>query len=700
MIDQIYRVKNIDCASCASKIERGLKNAEGVEEAVLDFVNLTLRVKAIDLERVIDKVRSMNPEVELTPKTQSPAEDTDRIISKNAIAVLVLSSILFLAQLLSEDWFHAQPFANLEIMIVLVAYVLAGWNVLLNAAKTILRLDFFDENVLMVIATIGAITIHAYSEAIGVMIFFKIGELLQQVAVSRSRRSIRGLLNARPDKALVQISDGYKEVRPEAVSVGETILVKPGDKIPLDGKILSGSSQIDTSALTGEFIPVSKKPGDSVMAGQINQTGALTITVTRPFHESSISKILDLVENAAAKKAKTEKFITTFARYYTPMVVIIAACIAFITPLFIDGASSETWLYRALVILVISCPCALVISIPLGYFGGIGKASRNGILVKGSNFIDALSSIKTVVFDKTGTLTKGVFVVHDVITLNGYSKKEVLEFAAAAEYQSTHPIATSILSAYSLAGGELENSQISDHKSVNGKGVSAVYKGHLVLVGNDSLLHQEEVNHNQCSFDTTVAQIVVDGKLAGIISIGDEIRADAQQTIYKLRDQGVKQIVMLTGDNKCAAQAVSIELGLDQLYSDLLPEEKVTVFEKIAQQSPKGSTTAFVGDGINDAPVLARADVGIAMGAMGSDAAIETADVVLMSDSPLKVAEAITIAKQTRKIVWQNIFLALTIKIVFISFGAFGLASMWEAVFADMGTALLAILNSARILRM
>jgi len=700
MIDQTFRVKNIDCASCAAKIEHGLKNAEGIEEAVVDFVNLTLRVKAIDLDRVIDKVRSINPKVELTPKTRYTEEDADGVVSRNSIAVLILSIILFLTQLFSEEWIYAQPFENLEILIVLVAYVLAGWNILLNAVKTILRLDFFDENVLMVIATIGAILIHAYSEAIGVMIFFRIGELLQQVAVSRSRRSIRGLLHARPDKALVQRPDGYLEFHPEDVLVGEIILVKPGDKIPLDGRILSGKSQIDTSALTGEFIPVSKNPGDSVMAGQINQTGALTITVTRPFCESSIARILDLVENAAAKKAKTEKFITTFARYYTPMVVIIAACIAFLPPLFIEGASSETWIYRALVILVISCPCALVVSIPLGYFSGIGKASRNGILVKGSNFIDALSSVKTVVFDKTGTLTKGVFVVHDVITLNGYSKNEVLEFAAAAEYQSTHPIATSILSAYSLAGGELENSQISDHKSVNGKGVSAIYKGHSVLVGNDSLLHQEEVNHDQCSFDTTVAQIVVDGKLAGIISIGDEIRPDAQQTIYKLRDQGVKQIVMLTGDNQCAAQAVSIELGLDQLYSDLLPEEKVAVFEKITQQAPKGSTTAFVGDGLNDAPVLARADVGIAMGAMGSDAAIETADVVLMSDSPLKVAEAITIAKQTRKIVWQNIFLALTIKIVFISFGAFGLATMWEAVFADVGTALLAILNSARILRM
>ncbi|RJP82065.1 MAG: cadmium-translocating P-type ATPase [Desulfobacteraceae bacterium] len=700
MIDETFRVKNIDCASCAAKIEHGLKSVEGIEDAVLDFATLTLHVKAMDLQRVVDKIQSMNPEVELVPKTRSAEQDTGSHVSRNEVVVLCLSILLFTAQLFSEDWIHRQPFAHLEIVIVLVAYVLAGWKVIVNAVKTILRLDFFDENVLMVIATIGAIAIHAYSEAIGVMIFFKIGELLQEAAVSRSRRSIRGLLNARPDKAMVRTPDGYREVHPESVAVGEIVLVKPGEKIPLDGTILSGSSQIDTSALTGEFIPVIKNAGDPVMAGQINKTGALTVSITKPFAESSISKIMDLVENATAKKAKTEKFITTFARYYTPMVVIIAACIALIPPLLMADASFETWLYRALVILVISCPCALVISIPLGYFGGIGKASRNGILVKGSNFIDALSSIKTVVFDKTGTLTRGVFVVNDVITLNGYSRTEVLEFAAAAEYQSTHPIATSILSAYTLAGGELKTDRISDHKSIDGKGVSAIYKEHSVLVGNDSLLHQEAVNHDQCVFETTVAQVVVDGKLAGILSIGDKIRSDAQITINSLRDNGVEQIVMLTGDNHCSAQAVSIELGLDRYYSDLLPEQKVAVFEGIAQQAPKGSTIAFVGDGLNDAPVLARADVGIAMGAMGSDAAIETADVVLMTDSPFKVAEAVTIARQTRKIVWQNIFLALAIKGIFISFGAFGLASMWEAVFADVGTALLAIVNSSRILRM
>jgi Cd2+/Zn2+-exporting ATPase len=704
MITETYRIKNIDCASCAAKIEHGLKNVEGVDDAVLDFANLTLHVKTIDLARVLDKVRSINPEVELTVKSQESEQDTGdekfgEIVSPKEIAILCISSVLFLVQLFSEDWIHKQPFANLEIVMVLFAYLLVGWNVLLSAAKTIQRLDFFDENVLMVIATLGAITIHAYSEAIGVMIFYKVGELLQGLAVSRSRRSIRALLAARPDKAMVKKTDGYQEVRPESVQVGEVILVKPGEKIPLDGKILTGNSQLDTSALTGESVPTTGKPGNDVMAGQINKTGALTISVSRPFHESSISKIMNLVENATARKAKTEKFITTFARYYTPAVVLIAACIAFIPPLFFEGASFETWVYRALVILVISCPCALVVSIPLGYFGGIGKASKSGILVKGSNYIDALSTVKTVVFDKTGTLTKGVFVVKDVITLNGFSKEKILEFAAAAEYQSTHPIATSILSAYTLAGGELQSDQISAHTSIDGKGVRAVYNGHSILVGNDSLLHQEAVRHDQCIFDTTVAHVVVNGNHAGYLSIGDELRPDAQKTIHTLREQGVEQIVMLTGDNICAAQAVSEKLGLDAVYADLLPEDKVHVFEKISEQNQQNKTTAFVGDGLNDAPVIARADVGIAMGALGSDAAIETADVVLMTDSPLKIAEAITIAKRTRKIVWQNISLAFIIKGVFISFGAFGLATMWEAVFADMGTALLAILNSTRILR-
>ena len=582
-------------------------------------------------------------------------------------------------------------------MMVLSAYLLSGWNVLTGAFRTIRRGTFFDENVLMVIATGGALAIQAYSEAVGVMIFYKVGELLQERAVSRSRRSIRGLLAARPHRAALKTANGLSYVEPESVMVDDVIVVKPGEKIPLDGNVLEGNSQLDTSALTGESVPLSVKPGHAVMAGQINTTGALTIKVSRPFQESSIAKVMDLVENATARKAKTEKFITTFARYYTPAVVLIAAAIAFVPPL-ATGAEFQTWIYRALVLLVISCPCALVVSIPLGYFGGIGRASRNGILVKGSNFIDALAAVKTVVFDKTGTLTKGVFKVNEVVNVNGFSKDRLLEYAAAAEMQSNHPIALSILTAYADTGGRIDSSKVLEHTDYSGKGVTASYKDQFVLVGNDAFLHIESIDHARCEFDSTVAHIAVDGKYAGYITIGDTIRPDAKQAVQALREQGVEHIAMLTGDNVCAAESVSKTLELDEYFAGLLPEDKVRLFERLDRNGDKNHKIAFVGDGINDAPVIARADVGVAMGALGSDAAIETADVVLMKDSPLKMAEAVSIARQTRRIVWQNIALAFIVKGIFIGFGALGLATMWEAVFADMGTALVAVANSTRII--
>ena len=433
------------------------------------------------------------------------------------------------------------------------------------------------------------------------------------------------------------------------------------------------------------------------MAGQINKSGALTVQVTRPFSESSISRVMDLVENATARKAKTEKFITTFARYYTPAVVLIAACIAFIPPI-TTGASFQAWIYRALVLLVISCPCALVVSIPLGYFGGIGKASRKGILVKGSNFIDALAAVKTVVFDKTGTLTRGVFNVKEVVNLNGFSKDQLLEFAAAAEFHSNHPIATSINNAFNKNGRELNSAMVVDHTEIPGKGVKARYGDHSVMVGNDSLLHLESIDHAICEFDGTVAHIAVDGDYAGYITIGDEIKPDAEKALKLLRQQGVEHVAMLTGDNTRAADTVANRLGIDNFYANLLPEDKVSIFEKLIRQSKGEGKIAFVGDGINDAPVLARADVGVAMGALGSDAAVETADVVLMNDSPMKMTEAVSIANQTRRIVWQNIVLAFAVKGIFILFGAMGMATMWEAVFADMGTALVAVANSTRII--
>lgn len=703
VITERFRVKNIDCASCAAKIERGLKKIDGIDDAALDFANLTLHVKAVDIERVLKEVSRIEPDVELIPESDITASDeshkaTEVFKLTRELPILIATISLFILQLFFENWFHQEHFALLEIAVVFTAYLLAGWNVILGAIRTVRKGAFFDENVLMVIATGGAIAIHAYSEAVGVMIFYKVGELLQEMAVSRSRRSIRALLSAKPDKAVLKTPDGILQVAPESVKIGALIIVKPGEKVPLDGEILTGTSQLDSSALTGEFIPAAAGPGDSVMAGQINQTGALTVRVSRPFKESSIAKVMDLVQNAAARKANTEKFITTFARYYTPAVVLIAAGIALIPPLVLSEASFQTWVYRALVLLVISCPCALVVSIPLGYFGGIGRASRRGILVKGSNYIDALAAVKTVVFDKTGTLTKGVFEVKEVVNLNGYSKEQLLEFAAAAEYQSNHPIATSILTAFSRNGQNVDPSRIFEHNEITGKGVKARYGDHVVIVGNDNLLHSEEIAHKQCRFDHTVAHVAVDGNYAGYLTIGDEIRPDANEAISALRNQGVEHIAMLTGDNKCAAESVAKRLTLDSFYADLLPEDKVNIFEKINADNRNGGKTAFVGDGINDAPVIARADVGVAMGALGADAAIETADVVLMTDAPSKMAEAVSIARHTRSIVWQNIILAFVIKGIFIVFGAMGLATMWEAVFADMGTALIAVANSTRVL--
>ncbi|CAB1074339.1 Lead, cadmium, zinc and mercury transporting ATPase (EC (EC; Copper-translocating P-type ATPase (EC [Olavius algarvensis Delta 1 endosymbiont] len=699
---EVFSVKNIDCPSCAAKIENGLKALDGVNDAVFDFASLTLHVKARDLTRIVEEVRKIEPGVELAPRSEmttrpEPDEGPGDFRLKKELIILALAAVLFCIQLFFEDWFHQNSFLLLEIAIVVAAYLIAGGNVLLGALKTIRKGRLFDENVLMVIATGGALAIHAFSEAVGVMIFYKVGELLQNLAVSRSRRSIQALLAAKPDKAVVKTADGYREVAPESVAVGDVLLIKPGEKVPLDGEIIAGNSQVDSSALTGEFVPLSARPGDTVLAGQINKSGALTVRVSRPFSESSIAKVMDLVENATARKAKTEKFITTFARYYTPAVVMIAAGIAFIPPL-ISEASFQTWIYRALVLLVISCPCALVVSIPLGYFGGIGKASRNGILVKGSNFIDALAAVKTVVFDKTGTLSRGVFKVKEIVNLNGYSKSQLLEFAAAAELQSNHPIATSIINAFTKEGHELNPALLSDHTDISGQGVSARYGEHAVLVGNDSLLHSKSIDHSRCEFSGTVSHVAVDGSYAGYITIDDELKPDAASALKILRQQGVEQIVMLTGDNARAAEAAASRLGLDGIYADLLPEDKVSIFEKLAGQSRNDGKIAFVGDGINDAPVLARADVGVAMGALGSDAAVETADVVLMNDSPMKMAEAVSIARQTRRIVWQNIVLAFAVKGIFILFGTMGMATMWEAVFADMGTALLAVANSTRII--
>lgn len=609
------------------------------------------------------------------------------------MAKFIPAFCLFLIGFIFNKQLHETPFSYAEYMILLVAYFLSGYKVLLNAARNLFKGKLFDENFLMALATLGAIAIHQVPEAVGVMIFYQIGELFQEVAVSKSRRSITALLKIRPDYANLQINGEIKKVQPEDVKVSDIIIVKPGEKVPLDGEVLSGKSQVDTSTLTGESVPRNVEEGQTVLAGMINQSGVLTIKVAKLFGESSVAKILNLVENATANKAKTEKFITKFAKIYTPIVVIMALMVAFLPPLLMHESFSK-WIYRALILLVISCPCGLVISIPLGYFGGVGGASRRGILVKGSHFLDLLSQVKTVIFDKTGTLTQGLFKVTDIVPKGNFSKEEILYWAAHAESNSNHPIATSIVKAH---GKQINSSVIKDYQEISAHGIKANIENRSIFVGNDRLLHAENIEHPQCKFDGTVVHVVIDKIYAGHILIGDELKTDSIDAIKNLRKMGVTNIVMLTGDSKGIAQEISDKLGLNSYIAELLPEDKVKAVEGLMNKNQSGKI-AFVGDGINDAPVIARADVGIAMGGIGSDAAIETADIVLMTDAPSKVAEAIQMGKRTSKIVMQNVAFSLGIKGIFIVLGVMGVANMWEAIFADVGVALLSIFNATRLL--
>lgn len=613
--------------------------------------------------------------------------------NKLTIIKVVLGLVLVVSGVVFEDFLHNTPYHFLEYLVFGTAYLITGWNVLAMAGKNIIRGQVFNEHFLMAIATLGAFAIHQMPEAVAVMLFYVVGELFQDIALNRSRKSIKSLLEIKPDYANLSVNGEVSRVAPETVNVGNTIIVKAGEKIPLDGVILEGLSFIDTSALTGESVPRKVNVKDTVLAGMINQTGVLTIRVTKLFNESSVSKILELVENASSKKAETEKFITTFAKHYTPVVVIGALLLAILPPLLFSGQTFSDWIYRALVVLVISCPCALVISIPLGYFGGIGAASRRGILVKGSNFLDALTQVKIVVFDKTGTLTKGEFKVSEIVTSNGFSKEDILEFAAYAESNSNHPIAKSISEKYHK---KIDSSRIKQVDEISGYGIRAIIDDKVVLAGNDKLLHKENIKHPVCEVEGTVVHVSINSNYAGYIIISDTLKDDAVEAIEKLRAKNI-QTVMLTGDNKFAASAFAKKLKIDRFFAQLLPEDKVIHIEFLISEN-RGGKVAFVGDGINDAPVLARADVGIAMGALGSDAAIETADVVLMTDAPSKVAVAIDIAKRTKVIVWQNIIFAMTVKLLFIVLGIFGIATMWEAVFGDMGVALIAIFNALRVM--
>ena len=606
---------------------------------------------------------------------------------KKMLVRIFISAVLFLAVVL-------MPLDGVErIAAFIVPYLVIGWDVLWKAIRNIAHGQVFDENFLMALATVGAFGTGEFPEAVAVMLFYQVGEWFQGYAVGRSRQSIAKLMDIRPDYANIEQNGKLVEVAPEEVSIGQTIVIKAGERIPLDGIVLEGKSTVDTAALTGESLPRDVDPGDDVISGCINQSRLLRVRVTKEFGESTVAKILDLVENASAKKAKAENFITKFARYYTPCVVIGAVLLGLVPPLIVGGWTM--WIQRALIFLVISCPCALVISVPLSFFGGIGGASKCGILVKGGNYLEVLAKTQTVVFDKTGTLTKGVFNV-TAIHPEQCSEAELLEMAAYAESYSDHPISRSLKEAYAK---EIDALRVSQVEEISGRGVQATIDGKRVCAGNDKLMEDIGVPWHPCHRVGTTVHVAIDGVYAGHIVISDEIKQDAAKAIRQLKAEGVEKTVMLTGDAKAVGESVAKELGLDEVYTQLLPADKVEKVEQLLNHRQGNGKLAFVGDGINDAPVLSRADLGIAMGAMGSDAAIEAADVVLMDDQPSKIATAIRIAKKTLGIVKQNIVFALAIKGLFLIMGAFGVANMWEAVFADVGVAVIAILNAMRALK-
>jgi Cd2+/Zn2+-exporting ATPase len=669
-----------------------LEKLDTVRSVSVNFASSKMRIDAENMDEVFSTMKDIEPDVRVADADESD----ETFLNKRVLIRIGASLIIFIFGLIFRDMLHDTPFGFAEYAVFLTAYFVSGWEVLYRAGRNILRGNVFDEHFLMSIATIGAIVIHALPEAVGVMLFFKIGEFFEELSLTRSRQSIKSLLAIKPEYANLENEGTYERVEPEKIRVGDIILVKPGERVPLDGEVLTGYAQVDTSTLTGESVPRSIGEGDTILSGMIVTSGSLKVHVTSSYKDSSVSRILDLVENAIQKKAETEKFITTFARYYAPILVALALGVALFPPIFLEGALFREWIYRALVILVVACPCALVISIPLGYFGGIGGASRRGILIKGSNFIDALSKIKTVVFDKTGTLTKGTFKVIDVIAKNGFHREEILKYAAYAESHSNHPIAVSIREAY---GHTIHPSSVGEYQEIPGHGIKAKVENRSVFVGNDRLLHGEKIAHDVCDVQHTAAHVVIDKLYAGYIVIGDELKEDAKKAVAELERIGGLKTVMLTGDNEKVARYVSDHLGIDEYHAELLPEDKVDKLVEIKALAKHGDKVAFVGDGINDAPVLAQSDIGIAMGKLGSDIAIDSADVVLMTDSPSKIPEAITISRKTRRIVHANIIIALVIKLVFVVLGIMGIADMWEAVFADVGVTLVAIFNALRVLR-
>lgn len=613
---------------------------------------------------------------------------------KKVLLRIIISGLLLIIAYILTDFVFPDINRWVKLGIFLIPYGIIGWDILWRAVKNIAHGQIFDENFLMCIATVGAFALGEYPEGVFVMLFYQVGELFQSYAVGKSRRSISEMMDIRPDYANIYRNGEIVQVDPEKVKIGDTIVIKPGERVPLDGVVTKGKSSLDTAALTGESLPRSVEEGDDLISGCVNMEGLLEIQVTKEFGQSTVSKILDLVENSSSKKAKAENFITKFARYYTPCVVIGAVLLAILPPLILGGNWGE-WVQRALIFLVISCPCALVISVPLSFFGGIGGASKKGILVKGGNYLEVLARTEYVVFDKTGTLTKGVFNV-TAIHPDNCSEHDLLELAALAESGSNHPIAKSVREAY---GNESDLSRVKDIKEISGHGVKALIDGRTVFAGNDKLMEQAGVKWHPCHRTGTTVHIAIDGDYAGHLVISDEVKPDSKQAIASLKNMGIRKTVMLTGDAKEVGEATAKELGLDEVYTKLLPADKVEIVEKLLKEKSSKASLAFVGDGINDAPVLSRADVGIAMGGVGSDAAVEAADIVLMDDKPSKIGTAVAIAKRTLGIVRQNIVFALAVKLAVMILGAFGVANMWEAVFADVGVSVIAIINAMRALR-
>ena len=722
-------IEGIDCPNCAAKIERRLNTLERIKAATVDFLGKRVIVESenfsqdelaefiqAEVNKIEDGVKISTKKLHAHSHSHSHShahihdhshshahgeEDTDKIKKK-----LLIGGILFVLGI-----FIPKTLFIPKLAVFLISYFIIGGDVLLSAVKNILKGQVFDENFLMAIATVGAFAIGEYPEGVAVMLFYQLGELFQGIAVNNSRKSIIALMDIRPDYANLKTDNGIKKVNPEEIKVADIIVVKPGEKVPLDGKIINGNSAFDTSALTGESLPREAKTGDNVLSGFINKTGLVEIEVAKVFSESTVSKILNLVENASSKKSKTENFITKFAKYYTPAVVITALIMAIFPPLLISGATFTDWIYRALIFLVVSCPCALIISIPLGFFGGIGGASKHGILVKGANYLEALNDVESVVMDKTGTLTKGVFKVTEInvennVKINDFENNKtdltqslLLKYAAHIEKFSNHPIAQSIVSEYENSATKIDESIVKDFEEISGFGIKANINNHQILAGNSKLMNSENIRFDKKENLGTVVYIAFDRQYIGNILISDEIKEDSPKAIRGMKENGIKEIVMLTGDNNAIGKNIAEKLEIDKVFAELLPNEKVEKLEEIYKTKSEKGKVVFVGDGINDAPVLARADIGIAMGGVGSDAAIEAADVVIMNDEPSKIVTAMKIAKKTKTIVWQNITLAFAVKLIVLILGLFGDATMWEAVFADVGVALLAVLNATRVLK-